>query len=151
MQYGERALHLTRTLKFTQLEPVDLYNLGFFNLMLGRSKEAVELFQESRKGSGNANPAFQKELLYNLATALMKENDVVAAEDAFKAAVGAAEASNDFRKLASAHQQLAVLADKRGDKDSARTAVDAALAAAAEGKLDEARKAIEKQAQSMGL
>jgi len=151
VQYGERALTLTRSLKFTQLEPVDLYNLGFFNLMLGRSKEAVKLFQESRKGSSASNPAFQKELLYNLATALMKENDVVAAEDAFKAAVGAAEATNDFRKLASAHQQLAVLADKRGDKDAARTEVDAALAAADEGKLDEARKAIKKQAQSMGL
>ena len=151
VQYGERALQLTRTLKFTQMEPIDLYNLGFFNLMLGRSKEAVQLFQESRKGAGSANPAFQKELLYNLATALMKENDVAAAEDAFKAAIGAAEATNDFRKLASAHQQLAVIADKRGDKDSARSAVDAALAAADEGKLEEARKAIEKQAQSMGL
>ncbi len=151
VQYGERALQLTRTLKFTQMEPIDLYNLGFFNLMLGRSKEAVQLFQESRKGAGNANPAFRKELLYNLATALMKENDVAAAEDAFKAAIGAAEATNDFRKLASAHQQLAVIADKRGDKDSARSAVDAALAAADEGKLEEARKAIEKQAQSMGL
>ncbi len=151
VQYGERALHLTRTLKFTQLEPIDLYNLGFFNLMLGRSKEAVELFQESRKGANQSNPAFQKELLYNLATALMKENDVAAAEDVFKAAVGAAEATNDFRKLASAHQQLAMLADKRGDKDSARSAVDAALAAAKEGDLDEARKAIEKQAQNMGL
>jgi tetratricopeptide (TPR) repeat protein len=151
VQYGERALTLTRSLKFTQLEPIDLYNLGFFNLMLGRSKEAVKLFQESRKGANAANPAFQKELLYNLATALMKENDVAAAEDVFKDAVGAAEASNDFRKLASAHQQLAVLADKRGDKDAARTEVDAALAAADEGKLKDARKAIKKQAQSMGL
>jgi len=151
VQYGERALTLTRSLKFTQLEPIDLYNLGFFNLMLGRSKEAVKLFQESRKGAVDSNPAFQKELLYNLATALMRENDVAAAEDAFKAAVGAAEATNDFKKLASAHQQLAVLADKRGDKDTARTEVDAALAAADQGKLADAKKAIQKQAQNMGL
>ncbi len=150
VQFGERALALTRNLKMTQIEPVDLYNLGFFNLMLGKSKEAVKLFQESRKGADASNPAFQKELLYNLGTALMKENDVAAAEDTFKAAVGAAEATNDFRKLASAHQQLAVIAGKRGDKDSARTALNAALAAADQGKLDDARKAIQKQVDSLG-
>lgn len=150
VQFGERALALTRNLKMTQIEPVDLYNLGFFNLMLGKSKEAVKLFQESRKGADASNPAFQKELLYNLATALMKENDVAAAEDTFKAAVGAAEATNDFRKLASAHQQLAVIAGKRGDKDTARSALNAALAAANEGKLDEARDAIQKQVDSLG-
>lgn len=150
VQFGERALALTRNLKMTQIEPVDLYNLGFFNLMLGKSKEAVKLFQESRKGADASNPAFQKELLYNLGTALMKENDVAAAEDTFKAAVGAAEATNDFRKLASAHQQLAVIAGKRGDKDTARSALHAALAAADEGKLDEARKAIQKQVDNLG-
>ncbi|MEC8194508.1 MAG: hypothetical protein VX944_06270 [Myxococcota bacterium] len=150
VQFGERALALTRNLKMTQIEPVDLYNLGFFNLMLGKSKEAVKLLQESRKGADASNPAFQKELLYNLGTALMKENDVAAAEDTFKAAVGAAEATNDFRKLASAHQQLAVIAGKRGDKDTARSALNAALAAANQGKLDEAREAIQKQVDSLG-
>ena len=101
--------------------------LGFFNLMLGRSKEAVKLFQQSQQGSTNANPSFQKELLYNLATAHMKENDVAAAEKAFKAAAGAAEAMNDFRKLASAHQQLGLIAGKRGDKEVARHELNAAL------------------------
>jgi tetratricopeptide (TPR) repeat protein len=150
VQFGERALELTRNLKLTQIEPVDLYNLGFFKLMLGKSKEAVKLFQESQKGADASNPAFQKELLYNLGTALMKENDVAAAEDTFKAAVGAAQATNDFRKLAGAHQQLAAIAGKRGDKDTARSALNAALAAADEGKLDDARKAIQKQVDSLG-
>jgi tetratricopeptide (TPR) repeat protein len=145
VQFGERALQLTRNLKMTQVEPVDLYNLGFFNLMLGRSKEAVKLFQESRKGADAANPAFQKELLYNLATALMKENDVAAAEDAFKAAAGAAEAIGDLRKLASAHQQLGLIAGKRGDTEVARHELNAALAAASQGDLADAKEAIEKQ------
>jgi len=150
VEFGTRALELTRNLKMTQIEPIDLYNLGFFNLMLGKSKEAVKLFQESRKGADASNPAFQKELLYNLATALMKENDVAAAEDIFKAAAGAAEATQDFRKLASAHQQLGLIAGKRGDKDSARVEFNAALAAANEGKLNEAKTAIEKQLQTLG-
>jgi len=150
VQFGERALQLTRNLKMTQIEPVDLYNLGFFNLMLGRSKEAVKLFQESQKGADGGNPAFQKELLYNLATAHMKENDVAAAETAFKAAAGAAEATNDFRKLASAHQQLGLIAGKRGDKEVARHELNAALAAASQGELAEAKEAIEKQLQSLG-
>jgi tetratricopeptide (TPR) repeat protein len=149
VQFGERALQLTRNLKMTQVEPVDLYNLGFFNLMLGRSKEAVKLFQESRKGADAANPAFQKELLYNLATALMKENDVAAAEDAFKAAAGAAEAIGDLRKLASAHQQLGLIAGKRGDTEVARHELNAALAAASQGDLAEAKEAIEKQLASL--
>jgi tetratricopeptide (TPR) repeat protein len=150
VQFGERALQLTRNLKMTQIEPVDLYNLGFFNLMLGRSKEAVKLFQESQKGADSSNPAFQKELLYNLATAHMKENDVAAAETAFKAAAGAAEATNDFRKLASARQQLGLIAGKRGDKEVARHELNAALAAASQGELTEAKEAIEKQIQSLG-
>jgi tetratricopeptide (TPR) repeat protein len=150
VQFGTRALELTRNLKMTQIEPIDLYNLGFFKLMLGKSKEAVKLFQESRKGADASNPAFQKELLYNLATALMKENDVAAAEDIFKEAAGAAEATQDFRKLASAHQQLGLIAGKRGDKDSARVELNAALAAANEGKLNEAKTAIEKQLQTLG-
>ena len=150
VQFGERALQLTRNLKMTQIEPIDLYNLGFFNLMLGRSKEAVKLFQESRKGADATNPAFQKELLYNLATALMRENDVAAAETAFKAAAGAAEATKDFRKLAGAHQQLGLIADKRGDTEVARYELNAALAAANQGDLAEAKEAIEKQLESLG-
>ena len=150
VKYGERALQLTRALKFTQLEPIDLYNLGFFNLMLGKSKEAVELLQESRKGADASNPAFQKELLYNLGTALMQADDLVAAEEVFQATLTPATQTKDWRRLASTQQQLAGIAGKRGDTDAARAALYKAMEAAEEGKLDKERKAIEKQIKSLG-
>ena len=150
IQYGERALELTRNLKIAQLEPIDLYNLGFFNLMVGKNKQAIDLFQQSRKTADASNPAFQKELLYNLATAQMKDQDLAAAEETFRAALGAAEATNDFRKQASAHQQLGVLAGKRGDSDAARTSFNAGIAAADKGELKDERKAIEKALASLG-
>jgi tetratricopeptide (TPR) repeat protein len=150
LQFGERALQLTRSLKLTQLEPIDLYNLGFFNLMLGRSKEAVSLFRQSRKGADAANPAFQKELLYNLGTALMKENEVQEAEGAFQAALNPATQVKDWRKLAGAQQQLAGIADKRGDTDTARALLYKAMEAAEQGKLKDQRKAIKKQIDGLG-
>ncbi len=150
MQFGERALQLTRALKFSQLEPIDLYNLGFFNLMLGRSKEAVSLFRQSRKGADAANPAFQKELLYNLGTALMKENEVQEAEDAFKAAINPAIQVKDWRKLVGARQQLADIAGQRGDTDTARALLYKAMEAAEQGNLKDERKAIKKRIDALG-
>ena len=150
LQFGERALQLTRALKFEQLEPIDLYNLGFFNLMLGRSKEAVSLFKQSRKGADAANPAFQKELLYNLATALMKENEVQEAEAAFQATLNPATQVKDWRKLAGAQQQLAGIAGNRGDTDSARALLYKAMEAAEQGELKDERKAIKKKIDALG-
>ena len=43
-----------------------------------------------------------------------------------------------------------MIAGMRGDKDTARSALTAALAAANQGKLDEAREAIQKQVDSLG-
>ena len=141
---------LHQSLKFTQLESIDLYNLGFFNLMLGKSKEAVELFQASRKGADASNPAFQKELLYNLGTALMKEDDLAAAEGVFQEAVNPATQTKDWRKLASTQQQLAGIAGKRGDTDAARAALYKAMDAAEQGDLKDERKAIERKIQTLG-
>ena len=149
VQFGERALQLTRNLKMTQIEPVDLYNLGFFNLMLGRSKEAVKLFQESRKGADASSPAFQKELLYNLATALMRENDVAAAETTFKAVVGAAEATNDFQSSPARTNGWDSSLESVVTLRLPAMSLNAALAAANQGELKEAQEAIEKQLQSL--
>jgi tetratricopeptide (TPR) repeat protein len=150
LQFGERALQLTRELKYAQLEPIDLYNVGFFNLMLGRSKEAVSLFRQSRKGSDPANVGFQKELLYNLGAALLKDDEVQEAEEAFKAAIQPATQVKDFRKLAGAQQQLAEIAGNRGDNDAARALLYKAMEAAEAGNLRDERKAIKKQLASLG-
>jgi tetratricopeptide (TPR) repeat protein len=150
LQFGERALQLTRALKLSQIEPIDLYNLGFFNLMMGKSKEAVSLFRQSKKGADQANPAFQKELLYNLGTALVKENEMAEAEDAFKAAINPATQVKDWRKLSGAQQQLAGIAGKRGDTDIARALLYKAMEAAEQGDLKDERKNIKKKIDALG-
>ena len=118
--------------------------------MLGRSQEAVSLFRQSRKGSDPANVGFQKELLYNLGAALLKLDEVQEAEEAFKAAIQPAEQVKDFRKLAGAQKQLADIAGKRGDNDSARALLYKAMEAAEAGNLRDERKAIKKQLASLG-
>ena len=44
-----RTLELTRQLKFDRFEPIDLYNCGFFQLMLGHQSEGVALLKQAKE------------------------------------------------------------------------------------------------------
>lgn len=143
---GARALELTRALKFERFEPVDLYNLGFFNLMTKRPTEAVSLFRQSRQKASPQDRAFLKELLFNMGQALLEIGERTEGADALRASIGPASETRDWRKVMVANQRLAELATERGDKAAAKTLYDAAVKAADAGGFKEERKALRRKA-----
>ncbi|MCB9777505.1 MAG: hypothetical protein H6742_02980 [Alphaproteobacteria bacterium] len=146
---GQQTLQLTRSLKFTQLESVDLYNLGFFNLMMGRATEAVTLMRQAKAGADATNAAFHKELLFNLGGALRQIGEVEQARENLEACLAPAAASKDWRKVMGAHDLLADIAQGKGDADGARRHLEQALDAADKGGLKEERKGLRRKLESL--
>lgn len=145
LQGANRTLELTRALKFERLEPVDLYNAGFFNLMLKRPTEAVALFRQSQEKANPQDTRFLKELNFNMAGALLAIGEKGQAEDLYKQAVGPATESKDWRKVVAANQQLATISEEKGDTGAARGFLQAALQGAEQGGLKEERKGIRRK------
>lgn len=149
IQAAQRTLELTRSLKFNRLIPVDLYNLGLFNLMQGNTTEAVSLFRQSREQADVSNAGFMKELLFNMGQALVQIGERSAGEQTLREALPAAQQAKDWRKVTAANQVLAQLAAQRGDRDGARKRLQAALQSADKGGLKEERKAIRRAMDSL--
>jgi tetratricopeptide (TPR) repeat protein len=149
IQAAKRTLELTQTLKFTRLEPVDIYNLGLFNLMQGNATEAVSLFRQSREKADVSNAGFMKELLFNMGQALVQIGERTAGEQTLREALPAAQQAKDWRKLTAGNQLLAQLASQRGDSGAARKLLQSALQAAEKGNLKEERKAIRRAIDSL--
>lgn len=145
LQGANRTLELTRALKFERLEPVDLYNAGFFNLMLQRPTEAVALFRQSKDKANPQDTRFLKELHFNMAGALLAIGEKGQAEDLYKQAVGPATESKDWRKVVAANQQLAAISEEKGDTGAARGFLQAAIQGAEQGGLKEERKGLRKK------
>ena len=145
LESGKRTLDLTRALKFERLESVDLYNIGFFNLMLQRPTEAISLFKQSR-GKANAQDAsFMKELLFNLGQAQLQIGERQAAVEALQQSIGASTAAKDWAKVCGANRSLAAVAEAQGDVPRTRSFLEAALKAADTGNLKEERKEIRRK------
>ena len=51
LQLAARTLELSRALKFEQVLPIDLYNLGFFNFALNKPSLDMNFIAESSAGS----------------------------------------------------------------------------------------------------
>ena len=143
---GNRTLELTRTLKFERFEPVDLYNVGFFQLMLKRPTEAVSLFRQSRQKASPQDRPFLKELLFNMGQALIEIGERTEGAEALRASIGPASETRDWRKVMVANQRLGDLSLERGDKTGARALYEAAIKAADAGGLKEDRKALRRKA-----
>ncbi|RME23972.1 MAG: tetratricopeptide repeat protein [Deltaproteobacteria bacterium] len=145
LQHGGRTLELTRALKFDKLVAIDLYNLGFFNLMMGRATEAVSLFKQARELADATNVGFQKELLFNLGTALKQIGETAQAEQVLRDAIPAATQAKDLRKVMVANELVAEILQGRGDTEGARRHLQEALAAAETGGFKEDRKGLRRK------
>ncbi len=144
LQQAQRTLELTRELKYDKLEAIDLYNVGFFNLMLRRPTEAVALFRQAHEKMDATQAGFRKELLFNFGQALLEIGEKAQAEEMLAASLAPAEEARDLRKVVAASRQLAELARERGDAARAREFAEKALRAAEQGNLKEERKALKR-------
>jgi tetratricopeptide (TPR) repeat protein len=150
LKWGKRALELTRQLKFDKLEPMDLYNLGLFTLMLNKPTEALALLKDSRsKANLVQDVMFAKELLYHLGVAAQQTGETELAVQSFTQALAVATQAKDGRKVLGCHKFLGELAQAKGDNDVATEHFQKALAAAETANLKEERKAIRKQLEGL--
>ena len=149
LKSATRSLELTRELNFKRLESIDLYNMGFFNLMLGNDSEAVSLFRESRTGSDNRDAGFQKELLFNMGTALARSGDENGAQEACEAVLEPAKVAKDWRKVMEANSWLAEQQLRGGDTSAAKALLQNAVTAAETGDLREERKGLRRKLEGL--
>ena len=142
LQSSSRALQLTQELKFEPAMPGDIFQVGFFNLQLGRPTEALSLFAKAQERAGTGNPAFLRELLFHMGVANAQIGERAGAAKAFNGALGHARATKDLRRVVQSCENLATLDVARNDKASALKHLQEASAAAEAGKMQEERKAI---------
>ena len=150
LQAATRTLELTQALGFSNLESVDTYNVGLFNLMLQRRTEAVALFKAAReKLPAQNNPGFLKELLFSLGMTQLQIGEMQAGETNLREALAPAAAAKDWGKVVGAHQQIAEISKNKGDVDEARKHLNQAMKVAKQTNMSEARKRLKEQLKSL--
>ena len=150
LQHATRTLELTRQLKFDRFEPIDLYNCGFFHIMLGRATEGVALLKQAKEKAGASDGTFRKELLYNLGTGLIGIGEKAQGEQNLIESLPLSQAAKDWRKVMGACEVLATLSVERGNKDLAKQQLEQAIAAADAGGFKEERKGLRRKLDELG-
>ena len=146
LQAATRVLQLTQQLGFVKFEAADLYNVGLFTFMLKRHGEAASILRQAKeKLPGNAQPAFEKEVLFTLAMAQLQIGETSAAQSNLRNAIPKAEQSKDWNKVVVGYQQLAQIAAGSGNVDAARGELERALKVAENLNNSEMRKKIKDQ------
>ena len=85
LAHGHRVLELTRSLKYEQALPIDLYNLGFFNYAMNKPTEALTFFRqaETRVGTLGNHPVV-RELYYFMGLAALRSGNLDEARQALR-------------------------------------------------------------------
>jgi tetratricopeptide (TPR) repeat protein len=150
LNMANRTLQLTQQLKFDRFVPLDVYNVGYFNLMLGRATEALSLFAKAKERAPADDANFLRELSFHTGLASLRIGEKTNAHNAFREAVGHAQKTKDFRKIVAANEQLAGIDLDRGDKSAAARWLNDAIKAAELGNLREERKGLRKKLDEIG-
>jgi len=150
LKLAERTLQLSQQLKFEQVLPIDLYNIGFFNFVKDQHAEALKYFDqaESRVG-GLGNHPVVKELYYFKGVAHLRLGDLDKAKDALQSGLEPAEKANDWAKMVSALDMLAGIEEKQGDIEAAKGLLNDALGYATKANMKDQRKTIRKRLASL--
>ena len=149
LQFANRTLQLTQTLKFDKFLPVDIYNVAYYNLALGRNTEAASLFGKARERSGGMDAKFLKDLAFNAGVAYAKIGERNHAEGAFGESMNHARATKDVKRFVEASENLAGLVAGR-DKGAATKLLQDAIAAADQAGLKEERKGLRRKLDEIG-
>ena len=142
---GNRALELTRGLKFSQFEPFDLFNVALFNLQLKRPTEAVSLFRQAREKANVSDQRFMKELQFNMGMALVQIGQRSEGAEALRAAVPPATQARDWGKVVAANRTLSDIERAAGNTTAARRHLESAIKAAEAGGMKDVRKQLRRQ------
>jgi len=142
---GNRALELSRALKFSQFEPFDLFNVALFNLRLKRPTEAVSLFRQAREKANVTDQRFMKELQFNMGMAMVQIGQRSEGAEALRAAITPATQSRDWAKVVAANRTLSDIERVGGNMTAARRHLESAIKGAEAGGMKDLRKQLRRQ------
>jgi tetratricopeptide (TPR) repeat protein len=145
VNFAGRTLQLSQELKFDRFIPLDVYNLAYFNLQLGRHTEALSLFAKARERANADDAAFLRELTFHTGLAQLRIGEKSSAAASLREALGHAQKTKDLRKVMQASEQLAGLDMDRGDKAAAVRHLNEAIKAAEAANLREERKGLRRK------
>ena len=150
LQTASRTLQLSQELRLEQAMAADIFQVGFYNLQLGRPTEAISLFGKAKERTGSDNPGLLRELAFHTGVAALQIGEKGTAASALRDAANLARQTKEWRRAVQALENLAVVDVQRGDKTAARKHLEEALQAADLGKLAEERKTIQKRMKELG-
>ncbi len=145
LQMANRTLHLSQDLKFDRFIPLDIYNVAYFNLQLGRATEALSLFTKARERASADDSAFLRELTFHMGMANLRIGEKSNATAAFRESLTHAQKTKDLRTVMLANEHLAGIELDRGDKATAARLLQEAIRAAEAGNLREERKGLRRK------
>ncbi len=150
LQLAARTLQLTQALKFEQVLPIDLYNLGFFNFALNKPAEALTFFRQSEaRIAGLGNHPVVKELHYFKGMAHLRMGETAEAKASLERGLEPAKQHKDWAKVVSAMGELAGIASKSGDNAAAKNLLTEAIDLAQKANMNEQRKDLRKKLQAL--
>lgn len=145
LQMANRTLQLSQELKFDRFIPVDLYNVAFFQLQLGRPTEALSLLNKARERAPADDANFSRELSFHIGLCTSQIGERSTAIAAFQHALTLARQTKEVRRLIQTAEHLANLEMARNDKVAAAKYLQEALNVAEANNLREERKGIRRR------
>ena len=151
LQMAQRSLQLTQEMKLERFVPMDVFNVAFFQLQLGRNTEAHALLGKARAMVSETDDAnFRRELNLQFGVASARIGEQNQAVDGFTRAVQLAQATKAWPRLVEAAEALSDIYVARGQKADAAKVLQQAVAAAEAGNLREERKGLRRKLEEVG-
>lgn len=144
--YAARTLELSKALRFEQVIPLDLYNLGYFHFANKKPSEALTFFRqaEERVGQLGEHPVV-KELYHFMGLSYLSINQLEEAKNALRKGLRPAQKAKDWTKMVVSLDALANIEHRQGRPQVASKLLTDAMGFAKKGNLREARKDLKKK------
>ena len=142
LKAAQRALQISHATKDRRTLPADLYNVGFFQLVLKNPSESVALLKQALQLADKNNRGFVKEVMFHLGQAQLQVGERSEAEKMLSQALQPIQETKDGAKAMTVYQQLGRLAEDRKDNIRAEKMYSHALTVAKQMKNKEAQKVI---------
>ncbi|MBN2799315.1 MAG: hypothetical protein JXX28_09235 [Deltaproteobacteria bacterium] len=144
--FAARTLELSKALRFEQVIPLDLYNLGYFHYANKKPSEALTFFRqaEERVGQLGEHPVV-KELYHFMGLSYLSVNQLDEAKDALRKGLRPAQKANDWPKMVVSLDALANIEQRQGRIQVASKLLTDAIGFAKKGNLRDARKDLKKK------
>lgn len=150
LQLAQRVLQISQQLRMEHALPVDLYNVGFFNLTMNKGAEALPFFKQAEQRlKGNEAHPILKDLHYYSGLANLQAGNVAEARSALQRSLRPLHAARDVRKMVTAMDQLAAIEHRTGNVEGARKLLTDAMTLASNNNLKEERKGLKRRLDSL--